>query len=181
LEEFKSCFKIDLSKPSFLITYHSETVSGEKNKLFAEELVRALESFLDYQLIITMPNADAQGNTMRDVYKNFALGKENIRLVESFGTQGFFTCMQHASLVIGNSSSGIIEAASFKKHAVNIGNRQMGRAISYNVIPSSHDAESIRVAIKEGIKKGLYQGENIYYKSDVAQSIIKVLKKKWKN
>jgi GDP/UDP-N,N'-diacetylbacillosamine 2-epimerase (hydrolysing) len=178
-EEFKEKFSIDLSIPTLLITYHPETVWEKENKEFAEQLVKALDHFSKYQVIITMPNADMMGNTMRKVYEEFAKGKSNVILVENFGTQGYFTCMKKADLVIGNSSSGIIEAASLGKYVVNIGDRQKGRAMSANVIQSKADADSIIDACEGAIKKGPYTGENIYLKGNAAKAIISVLKQ-WK-
>jgi GDP/UDP-N,N'-diacetylbacillosamine 2-epimerase (hydrolysing) len=177
--EFKKLFGIDMTKPSLLITYHPETVASDKNRAYAENLVNALASFNDYQLIVTMPNADTMGDTMREVYERFAQKHRNVVLVENFGTQGYFSCMKYAALVAGNSSSGIIEAASLGKHVVNIGDRQKGRLTSDNVISSPHDTGSIIEAIRQGVKKGSYSGNNIYYKGKVADAIITAIKT-WK-
>ena len=100
-------------------------------------------------------------------------------LVENFGTEGYFSCMNSASLVAGNSSSGIIEAASFKKYAVNIGDRQKGRAVSENVIGCIADADSIEAACRKALALGSFEGDNIYYKKGAVEAIIKAVKK-WK-
>jgi GDP/UDP-N,N'-diacetylbacillosamine 2-epimerase (hydrolysing) len=178
-EQFKEKFSIDLSKATLLVTYHPETVLEDENKESAKQLVKALEHFSNYQVIITMPNADMMGNTMRKVYEDFARGKSNIILVENFGTQGYFTCMKEAALVIGNSSSAIIEAASLGKYVVNIGDRQKGRLTSANVIHSKANASSIITACEQGIQKGSYNGDNIYFKGNASKTIISALKQ-WK-
>jgi GDP/UDP-N,N'-diacetylbacillosamine 2-epimerase (hydrolysing) len=178
-EEFRQKFSIDLNTPSLLVTFHPETASPQNNQYQAEELVKALNEFKDYQIIITMPNADAMGYTMRTVYHQFAETNPNVVLVENFGTLGYFSCMQMASLVIGNSSSGIIEAASFNKYVVNIGNRQEGRAVSSNVLNCAATTSSIIKSCKGALGKVTYKGENIYFKKNAADAIIVELKE-WK-
>lgn len=176
-DEFRENFLIDLSKPSVLVTYHPETVNVDINIKSAEQVVKALNELKDYQIIITMPNADTMGNTMREVYRKFAEVNSNVILVENFGTEGYFSCMNLCVFVAGNSSSGIIEAASFKKYVVNIGDRQKGRMVSANVIHCKADANAILKACNEVLKKGEYKGENVYYRSNTAQNIIQILKK----
>jgi len=175
-EEFKKQFNIDLAKPTILVTYHTETVAVNDNEKTVEELIRALGSFNEHQVIITMPNADTKSNTLRNAYQRFAADKNNVMLVENFGTTAYFSCMNLCKLIVGNSSSGIIEAASFKKYVVDVGNRQKGRAVSDNVIHSNAEATSISKACREALAKGEYVGKNIYYKENAAAKIIEVLK-----
>ncbi len=174
--DFEAKFSINLLQPSILVTYHPETVSVANNRRNAENLVSALDFFKEFQVIITMPNADTMGNAMREVYLDFATNRSNVFIVESFGTEGYFSCMNLCSLVVGNSSSGIIEAASFGKYVVNIGDRQKGRAVSENVIHCQADNASIIKACKDGLTKGRYTGTNIYFKENVAKNIIEILK-----
>lgn len=178
-EVFSQQFGINLERPSILVTFHPETTRGQDNAGFAQELVNALGRIPEYQIIITMPNADAMGHTMRQVYQEFAAGRPDVVLVENFGTRGYFSCMNRASLVVGNSSSGIIEAASFKKFVVDVGNRQKGRATSHNIIHADTSEASILAACEQGLKKGDYTGTNIYYRKNAAEAIIAVFKQ-WK-
>ena len=178
-EELRETLEIDLSKPTLLVTYHPETVAVDENEKNVMELIGALKSFNDHQIIITMPNADTKSNTLRNAYKRFASTRKNIVLVENFGTVAYFSCMNLSKLIVGNSSSGIIEAASFKKYVVDIGNRQKGRVVSGNVIHSDANAASIRNACREALGKGQYPGNNIYYRKNAAPKIIEVLRT-WK-
>jgi GDP/UDP-N,N'-diacetylbacillosamine 2-epimerase (hydrolysing) len=175
-KELQERFGIDLSIPGLLVTFHPETV-GADNEMNAKELVKALGHFTGFRIIITMPNADTMGKAMRQVYESFAQGSPNVVLVENLGTRGYFSCMEKCRLVIGNSSSGIIEAASFGRYVVNIGDRQKGRAVSANLLQSRPDADEIIKTCTEALSRGRYKGENIYYKKNVAQSIIEILKK----
>ena len=84
--------------------------------------------------------------------------------------------MKHAAIMVGNSSSGIIEAASFGIYVVNIGDRQLGRAVSENVIHCTTDKASITDACRKALAAGPYTGTNIYHQPGTARSIINVLK-----
>jgi GDP/UDP-N,N'-diacetylbacillosamine 2-epimerase (hydrolysing) len=176
-KEFREQFQISMDRPSILVTFHPETTKGQENAGFAVELVNALEHIQGYQIIITMPNADAMGQTMRQVYQEFAAKRPDVILVENFGTKGYFSCMKKARLVVGNSSSGIIEAASFNKYVVDVGDRQKGRARSANIIHAEISEASIWAACEEGLKKGEYTGANIYHRKNAAEAIIAVIKK----
>jgi len=177
--QFFNKYQINITRPAILLTYHPQTVNSAENISNAEELVTALKNLEDYEIIITMPNADTTGNSMRQVYKRFALNNDKVHLVENFGTLGYFSCMALCKLVVGNSSSGIIEAASLKKYVVNIGDRQTGRAVSGNVIQAEPDSASITDGCRRALTQGEFKGENIYFKQGASKAIIEVLKK-WK-
>jgi GDP/UDP-N,N'-diacetylbacillosamine 2-epimerase (hydrolysing) len=179
INQFQKKFGIDSTGPSILVTFHPETVGIENNEQNTQNVVTALSALKGYQIIITMPNADTSGNRMRRLYTEFASKNSNIVIIENFGTQGYFSCMKHSKLVVGNSSSGIIEAASFGKYVVDIGNRQKGRVTSPNVIHCEANADAIEAACREALAKGAYNGQNIYYKGGASKKIIDVLKE-WK-
>ena len=174
--EFQTKYHVDLRKPTLLVTYHPETVKADRNSANAEQLVAALNAFNNYQIIITMPNADTTANGMRSIYTDFASKNHNVRIIENFGTLGYFSCMALSKIVVGNSSSGIIEAASLRKYVVNIGNRQKGRAVSDNIVHAVSDSQSIIMACREAISRGDYEGRNIYHKPNASRAIIDILK-----
>jgi GDP/UDP-N,N'-diacetylbacillosamine 2-epimerase (hydrolysing) len=148
IEAFKEKLGIDLAIPTILITFHPETVALTKNEGYTNELVKAIKQLTDYQVLITMPNADTSGNTVRQILlANFSNDKR-VLLVENLGTQNYLTVMKYATVLVGNTSSGIIEAASFAKPVINLGNRQLGRTAGNNVIhvPISSDAIVAAVA-----------------------------------
>lgn len=175
-EEFKSKWSIDLNLPTLLITVHPETVVYGRNGDFALEIYQAFKILsLDKQLVITMPNADTAGSVFRNIFKK--LREENptqIHLIENFGTQSYFTCMKYAGLLVGNTSSGIIEAASFGKYVLNIGNRQKGRAVGANVIHLPFEANAIIDQSNIYFDKN-YEGGNIYDRGGAAEIIIQKL------
>lgn len=176
VEEFKQKWNIDLASGPVLVTFHPETVFVEKNEKYANEIANFL-SDLPNSVVITMPNADTAGLMVRKIFTERLGGLSHVNMIENFGTRGYFTLLKHCLFVLGNSSSGIIEAASFGKYVVNIGDRQKGRATSNNVISCNADAVSIAKACEAVLKKGSYEGGNIYFKRKVAETIIEILKK----
>lgn len=174
-EEFKSAFGIELHEP-ILVTFHPETVAYDRNAFYIKELANALESLED-QLVVTMPNADTCNHVIREEFMRLAARRSNVRIVESLGTQGYFTCMSFCSMVLGNSSSGIIEAASFGKYVVNLGNRQSGRVTGENVIHCEIDRKKILEAIEKVKTMPALDSANIYAQGGAADRIIEVLKK----
>ena len=176
-EEFKEKWNIDLSKPSILITIHPETVAFEKNIEYAECAVSTLKKLSStHQLIITMPNADTMGSVFRAKFE--MLQKENsnsVFTIENFGTQSYFTCMKYCDFLLGNTSSGIIEAASFNKYVINIGDRQKGRLCGENVIHVPFD-ESQLIAAAQKISGLQFEGKNIYARGQAAPIIVEALK-----
>ena len=107
--------------------------------------------------------------------------KSNVHIIESFGTQGYFSCLKFCSFVLGNSSSGIIEAASFGKYVINLGDRQKGRDSGPNIIQCPVVKNEILNAIHKINQLPKQNKTNIYGKGNTADKIIKILKSKTLN
>lgn len=176
-EEFRKKWNIDLDLKPVLVTFHPETVRAEKNEQFANE-VADLVSELDHTVVITMSNADTAGNQVRKVFEERLGQLAHVKMIENFGTRGYFTMLRHCLFVMGNSSSGIIEAASFGKYVLNIGDRQKGRLQSENVINTAIDKKEMKAACESIVKKGPFTGDNRYHsQKSAADFIITQLKK----
>ncbi|MDP2420230.1 UDP-N-acetylglucosamine 2-epimerase [Sediminibacterium sp.] len=162
-----------------LVTFHPETISGNLNESYANEMVLALGKLTkSLFLIITMPNADTMGSIFRNEIEKLKNNYPNAVLtIENFGKENYFTAMYYAKVLIGNTSSGILEAASFGKYVVNVGNRQKGRLQSKNVYNVTFQNESITDIVNHVLNLGEFKGENLYYQKDSALTIIEVLKK----
>ena len=175
--EFLIKFGMDLSKPTILVTVHPETVAYEINNQIAVETANALLSLNAFQVLITLPNADTNGSIIRNRFLKLPdESSGRIMCFENLGSKGYFSAMKHCSFLLGNTSSGIIEAASFSKCVINLGNRQLGRQQNGNIINSPFDTISI-LEIVNKIKHSLnFNGDNIYYKSNVAHNICSILK-----
>lgn len=162
-----------------LATFHPETVNIDLNIHFAKEMRRALASISkNIFVVITMPNADTMGSIYREqIYALREQYPDKILCIENFGKDNYFNAMYHAKIMIGNTSSGIIEAASFGKYVVNIGERQKGRVQSGNVIESTFSEEKIVRASQKAITLGEFKGENIYFRENTVDLVIDKLKK----
>ena len=176
-KEFYTKFNIP-SDDFVLVTFHPETVSSTNNYQFAQEMKIALATISkNIFVVITMPNADTLGSIFRE--RLLSLKEENpnsILLIENFGKINYFSAMYYSKLLIGNTSSGIIEAASFGKYVVNVGDRQKGRLQSKNIF--NCDFNSVEIINNFFMIQSLrpFVGENIYYKQGAANAIINKLK-----
>lgn len=175
--EFLEKFKIDLAIKSILITFHPETVSFERNVLYIEILIDVLKDLSGYQYIITMPNADTMGNIIRDKLNLFIEETPHAIGIESFGTIGYLSCMKYCSFMMGNTSSGFIEAAFFNKPVINLGSRQNGRIITPNIINSDITRESVIKAIQGISMLDRTEEIKIYGDGNTAERILTILKK----
>jgi GDP/UDP-N,N'-diacetylbacillosamine 2-epimerase (hydrolysing) len=176
-ETFYSKFSIP-NEDYALLTFHPETVAVNENIHFAKEMNRALVDLLqEVFLVITMPNADTLGSVYRQQLEELKVDYPNrVLLIENFGKVNYFSAMYYAKLLIGNTSSGIIEAASFGKYVVNVGDRQKGRAQSKNILDALFNSKDIILKTKQAINLGEFKGENIYFKEGAADTIVKIIK-----
>lgn len=135
LAEFEQQFAVNMSFPTILTTFHPETVSYEKNEQYARELAASFTTLAkEFQIIITMPNADTMGNVIRETLQTVAAKiPERVFAFENLGTIGYLSAMKHCALLLGNTSSGFAEASYFPKWVINLGNRQDGRLITDNI------------------------------------------------
>ena len=171
-------FKIE-DVPFVLVTFHPETIAVEKNYKFSIEMRKALEYLSNFiNIVITMPNADTLGSVYRD---QLSILKESqptkICLIENFGKENYFSAMHYSKFLIGNTSSGIIESASFGKYVLNVGDRQKGRSQSKNTFNTIFTKNDIVKNALRIFNLGTYKVENIYYKKNSSKLIIDILKK----
>lgn len=147
-DELAKNIGIPLSEHPLLITWHPATLTLERSEQQLEALLAALVKAAE-QLIFTAPNADPSGRRAHQRIAEFVATHRDAYLVENLGTLRYFSLMKLAGAMIGNSSSGIIEAASFELPVVNVGPRQNGRTRAINVIdvPDDEDSNAITTAI----------------------------------
>lgn len=161
-----------------LVTFHPETVSPTANYSYAKAMKNALAKIAENLfVVITMPNADTLGSIYREEIiqlKNELPGR--ILVIENFGKTNYFSAMYYARVLIGNTSSGILEAASFEKYVVNVGDRQKGRVQSDNVLNCEFDEIALVEAVSSALSFEKFNGKNIYYRKGVADTIVKKIK-----
>lgn len=148
-DEIQQRHQISLRNPFLLVTFHPCTLELENTRTAAVELLAALDQS-PVRPVFTYPNADASSRIVIDLINQYAAGGR-AQVVASLGTSDYFSLMNMAEAMVGNSSSGIIEAASFRLPVVNTGNRQKGRTRARNVI----DVGGERNEIAKGIEKAL--------------------------
>src|SRR5438093_412370 len=135
-------------RPDLLVAFHPGTLEYRDTAAHVDELLAALEK-TDGTLILTYPNADTSGRLIMERLEEFtARHPGRCRLVRNLGERRYLSLLRHADVMVGNSSSGLIEAPSFGLPAVNIGARQRGRLRGANVI----DVEPARDEILRGVE-----------------------------
>ena len=166
--------KYNIKKDFILVLQHPVSLENEDSALQISQTLDAVTS-TDYQIIVVYPNADAGGRSM--------INKINEYDVDSYKTiphNDFIGLLSLASILIGNSSSGIIESSSFKLPVINIGTRQQGREKASNVIDVDYDSDEILKAIQY-IESDEYQNKlkecvNPYGCGKSCEKICKILK-----
>lgn len=177
LADFERRFGVNLGKPTILFTFHPETVSYERNAEHIQEIIAALETLRGtHQLLVTMPNADTMSGLIRESLHAFAARHPNVFPVESLGTAGYFTALESCEFVMGNSSSGIVEAASFRKYVLNLGDRQTGRIHGPNVLDVPIERTAIQVAADSIRTRLPLDGSNPYGDGHASEKIVSHLK-----
>jgi len=173
------CKKFNIpSKDFILVTFHPETVGLDKNKVYANVVFESMKKISeDTNIVISLPNADAAGDLYRkSMIKLARLFPDKISLVENFGRENYFSAIHHCSMMIGNTSSGILEAASFKKYVINVGDRQKGRLKNKNVFDVSFSKKEILKNYKSVKTLGEFSGKNIFFKKNTVEKILETIK-----
>ncbi|MEC7465029.1 MAG: UDP-N-acetylglucosamine 2-epimerase [Pseudomonadota bacterium] len=164
---------------NFLVTFHPVTLEKNSSKNQFKEILNALMKFKDYGVIFTMPNSDLDGEILFSMIKNFVKSRSNAFVFESLGQQKYFSCLKIVDLVIGNSSSGLIEVPAFKIPTINIGDRQRGRLKASSVIDCNPLESAITKSIKRGLspsfRSSLKKVNNPYGKKGASSKIVSVL------
>lgn len=148
--ELSERYGVDAARPFLLVTYHPATLEHERTAERIEALLGALAD-AHLPVVFTYPNADMGSAAIIERVNAYVASHADARVAVSLGTRGYFSMMAHAAAMVGNSSSGIIEAASFTLPVVNIGDRQHGRARGRNVIDCASDEASIAAAIAQAV------------------------------
>ena len=172
----------DLEKPYFLVTFHPVTLEEDTSEGQFQALLDALNAFPEYNVIFTKANADTDGRVINKMIEGYAAKRpERCISVTSLGALRYLSTMKYASAVIGNSSSGIAEAPSFKIPTINIGDRQKGRIMATSIINCEPLASSIKAAISQSttpeFQRILQDVRNPYEQSDTAQRIVSEIEK----
>jgi len=151
-EEVMTRFGIDLKRPPLLVTFHPTTldldISPEQQ---VDGLIEALARFPNHPIVITAPGMEQGAGEIQNRLKRFADDQEGATFITHFGSRNYLAVLRASVAVVGNSSSGLVEAASFGVPAVNIGKRQLNRIAAESVIHVGYEADAIAEAIRRVI------------------------------
>lgn len=152
LEALEKSLNFSFGKPTFLVTFHPVTLEKKSSQQHIEQLMIALDAFHEAKIIFTGANADPDNLVIQDVIDSYVQQNSSraTRFI-SLGQQRYLSTLKYIDVVIGNSSSGIIEAPSLKKPTVNIGDRQKGRLMADSIIQCRAEAKDIEHAIQKAL------------------------------
>lgn len=170
-----------LGKRNLLVTFHPVTLENATASTQFEQLLQALDRFDDCHIIFTLPNADTDGRAIIGMIEQYRQRyPERVASFVSLGTLRYLSALQFMAAVVGNSSSGIIEAPAFNIGTINIGDRQKGRLCGDSVIHCEPEADAIEWALNrlfsEQFQASLQNVENPYGDCGASAKIKAVLK-----
>lgn len=180
-DELEKAIDFNFAKKNLLVTFHPVTLEEKSSKEQCQQLLDALEQLEDTHLIFTKANADADGKIINEMIEEFTKKHpKSSRCYASLGQLKFLSTLQFVDGIIGNSSSGIIEAPSFKIATVNIGDRQKGRIQAQSIINTPTSQEKIKDAIKRiysnEFQRLLKNNKNPYQSDNTALKMKEIIK-----
>lgn len=179
-DELAERYKLDFSKPVILVVQHPVTLELESAKEQIRETLEAIAS-LQYQTVVIYPNADAGGRAMIETINEYTR-YSFIKTFSSIQHRDYLSLLKEVNVLVGNSSSAIIEAPSFGLPVVNIGTRQMGRERAVNVIDTDYNRDSIKKCIERALLdieflNKAHKCKNPYGDGEASEKIISILAK----
>lgn len=151
-EELQTNLQFDLSsRPYAVVTYHPVTMESAGGIAELREVIAAMDAFENMAYIVTLANADAGGRRINEVWRSEGARHPNWLVVPSLGMLRYLSAVRGSCLVLGNSSSGIVEAPALQVPTVNIGDRQKGRMRAQSVLDCPPEREAIRRAMARAI------------------------------
>lgn len=179
-EELENELNLDLSKPYAVVTFHPVTLENNSSAKQIKSLLEVCKECENLNFVFTKANADVGGRIINQFIDKYADENDNITAFISLGMVNYLSALQYSSMVIGNSSSGLLEAPSFGIPTINIGDRQKGRLQASSVI----NCESTKVSIKQAIKQGMSESFiekakeiiNPYGTGNTSEKVVEVIK-----
>jgi UDP-hydrolysing UDP-N-acetyl-D-glucosamine 2-epimerase len=169
---------IALAKHTFLVTLHPETLSSTTPEQLVNSVLEALDGFPEASIVFTAPNPDPGHEVISKAIQVFVNKRENCVFVDSLGHRGYLSLMLQSTIVIGNSSSGVLEAPIAGVPSIDVGERQKGRVSSKGISQVSGDGARIQSAISEILELSKAGEKNTVEPSDetpVSQKIVELI------
>lgn len=175
----EAALEFALGGKNLLVTFHPVTLDDVTSIQQMDELLGALETLTDTNLIFTMPNADPDSRALIAMIERFVAGHPNAKAYTSLGPLRYLSCIRHVDGVVGNSSSGLTEVPSLGKGTINIGDRQRGRLKAASVIDCDANRPAIAAALKQmyspAFQSTLRTSRNPYGEGGAADRIVEKL------
>jgi len=181
-KELEASLQFSLDQPFFLVTYHPVTLEKGSAAVHMNALLNALNYFDKYKVIFTLANADTGGMKINRMIKQYVANNSHRAIAfPNLGQTRYLSAMKYCAAVVGNSSSGIIEAPSFRIPTVNIGDRQKGRVKARSVIDCLTETDSITQALRKALDHDFCQQlqdmENPYEGKNTSAQMVQIMKK----
>ncbi len=184
LNELEKSIGMELGHDFLLVTFHPATKEPGEAATQTANLLRALENMEnDRKILFTMPNSDTDGRIVASMIKEWCESRPNLaKAVTSLGRDRYYCALANCAAVAGNSSSGLIEAPSFRKPTLDIGNRQKGRARGNTVVSCQANEADISSGLKTVVSESFRNfveehAENPYYRDGTLNLIAEILTK----
>jgi GDP/UDP-N,N'-diacetylbacillosamine 2-epimerase (hydrolysing) len=172
---------LSLDAPYAMVTFHPVTLENASAKQQLTELLKAIGKHTEMTFIISKANADADGRIINAMLEDYALEHKHVHVFASLGMRLYLSALKHCAFVLGNSSSGLIEAPSFGVPVINVGDRQKGRLQADNVIDCEPRREALLDAIETALSPAFValakKAVNPYGDGQTSQRIIATLRR----
>ena len=175
-DDLLKILQLEPRKKIVIINYYPEVSDLVLTMKRLKNIFITIKYFSDVQFIFTLPSHDRNNDKINSKIISFVKKNKNSYFFKNLGQIKYYSLLKYSNLMIGNSSSGILEMPSFKKYTINIGNRQKGRIFSKSVIQSSPNASNLKKLVNKYASLTPKTG-NIYYKKKTFEKLIKTLKK----
>ena len=179
--EFEKSINFSIGNKSLLVTFHPVTLEKDTAEQQCKNLLSVLSKYADYKIIFTLPNSDTDGRVIIQlINESVKTHSEQAIVVSSLGKIRYLSALKYVTAVIGNSSSGIVEVASFGIPTLNIGDRQRGRIAASSVINCGTSVSDISkgmdIVLSDKTVMSAKSAKNPYEKKDTAHEIYRVIK-----
>lgn len=179
-EEMEDSIDFKLDKPYAVVTFHPVTLENSSAEEQFQELVSACKQYKDMNFIFTKANADTDGRIINKMIDVFVKENKNAIAFTSLGMNRYLSALKYCSMVIGNSSSGLLEAPSFGIPTINIGDRQKGRLQANSVInckPVEKEiSDSIELALSNEFIERVRKTTNPYGDGNTCSKVVSIIK-----
>ena len=180
LSELEAGIGYELGNHYAVGTFHPVTLENSTAETQIREILSAIDCHKDIRFLFTKANSDANGRIINQILSDYAAKNSNLYLVDSLGRKRYMSALRYAEFVIGNSSSGLMEAPSFGIPTIDIGDRQKGRIAGESVIHCRPDRasvnEAIDLALSENFKKIASNAKNPYGDGNTSVKILEIIK-----